>query len=98
MTTANSSADSSGERFHLGSMVVTQPVGSEMVVLDLETGLYHSLNEVGALLYEHLDNGATRDELIEVVTTHFDVMAEQAAHDIDAFLATEIESGMVLSD
>lgn len=35
----------------LSDSVVTSSVGDEMVVLDLESGLHHSPNEVGALIY-----------------------------------------------
>ena len=37
--------------YRLSTSVVTSSVGDEMVVLDLDSGLYHSLNEVGAFVY-----------------------------------------------
>jgi hypothetical protein len=87
--------DGHGARYRLRGSLVASPIGDEMVVLDLDTGLYHSLNPVGALLYRHLCEGATCDELVAAVLEHFKVDRTRAAADIDAFLADEVRIGLV---
>lgn len=64
-----------------------QVVGDEVVVLDLDGSVYFKVNGSGKLLWERLVEPATTAELVEVLTTNFDVDDERAAADVDAFVA-----------
>ena len=44
------------------------------------------LNPVSQIIWGKLENGATFDEILEVVTTEFDVSKEEATADIKEFL------------
>jgi hypothetical protein len=61
-------------------------VEGEVIVLDLEGSVYMSLNGSGAVCWEALAEGATRDELVRRLTERFDVAPERAARDVEAFL------------
>ena len=45
-----------------------------------------SLNETGAFLWRILEQGAERGDLVEHLTREYDVDAQTAAADVDAFL------------
>ena len=45
-----------------------------------------SLNETGAFLWRILEQGAERGDLVERLTREYDVDAQTAAADVDAFL------------
>ena len=62
-------------------------VGDEVVILDLRTSQYFSLNGTGALLWPLLSGGATAAELATELATAFDLDAETAQRDVEAFLA-----------
>ncbi len=47
-----------------------------------------SINETGVLLWEKLETGATRDQLIKTLIDEFDVTEQTAACDVDAFIDT----------
>ena len=47
-----------------GDRAVWREVGEEVVVLDVETATYLSLNGSGGALWKRLDAGATPDELV----------------------------------
>ena len=44
------------------------------------------LNPVSQIIWDKLENGATFDEILSVVTTEFDVSKEEATADIQEFL------------
>ena len=90
-----SKPSSNGDHYRLSDAVVARSVGDEMLVLDLDSGIYHSLNEVGAVLYRLLADGADRNELVAAVTAEFEVDEQRAARDVEAFLVGEVESGLV---
>jgi coenzyme PQQ synthesis protein D (PqqD) len=63
----------------------------EVVALDEETLTYLGANESGALLWQELAAGATREQLISKLVSTFGIVRESAARDVDAFIA-QLES------
>lgn len=54
-----------------------------------------NLNETGAFLWEHLANGCTYDELLSALLDEYDVPEDIARRDIDAFLKTARDAGII---
>lgn len=52
-----------------------------------------SLNDSGALLWQTLENGANRDELIETLMQNYEVERETASADVDAFIKKLTDAG-----
>jgi hypothetical protein len=63
-----------------------RPVDGELVAIDRRTSEYLALNATGALLWQALLDGATTDELVDLVTGRYPVERDQARHDVEAFL------------
>jgi hypothetical protein len=61
-------------------------VEGEIVALDLRASAYLSVNKTGTALWPQLSAGASRDDLIAVLTARFGVDATAAGRDVDAFL------------
>lgn len=47
-----------------------------------------TLNETGAMLWQHLENGCTQEELVQALLAKYAVSKEQAAEDVEEFIAT----------
>ena len=45
-----------------------------------------TLNETGAFLFERMQKGTSRDELIESLLAEYEVSPEKAAADVDIFI------------
>jgi hypothetical protein len=67
----------------------------ETVVLHLESATYLSLNEVATVLWRRLADGATRAELLHAVLEEFDAPADEVEADIEAFLTTCRQHGLI---
>jgi hypothetical protein len=61
-------------------------VGGEVVVLDLRSSSYVTVNDAGAVLWRLLSRGATPDELSTALESGFGLPPEQARQDSAAFL------------
>jgi Coenzyme PQQ synthesis protein D (PqqD) len=57
-----------------------------VVLLDLRTSTYLSLNASGSILWQRLAHGATESDLREELLQRFQLDADQAAADVTAFL------------
>lgn len=53
------------------------------------------LNPVSQVIWGKLENGATFDEILDVVTTEFDVSKEEATADIKEFLDGLEQAGLL---
>jgi hypothetical protein len=67
----------------------------EIVALDENSLMYLNANPSGALLWQALARGATRDELVQGVLAAFDVDEATASADVDRFLAELDERGLL---
>ena len=56
------------------------------------------LSESGALLYNRLKGGCSREELVAALTEEYEVSAEEAARDTEAFLHQMRELKILLED
>jgi hypothetical protein len=63
-----------------------RPVEGEVLALDVRRELYLAVNKSGAVLWELLSQGTTRDELIDRLAREYDLAPDRAAADVDVML------------
>ena len=56
------------------------------------------LSESGALLYNRLKDGCSKEDLVAALTGEYDVSQEEASRDTDAFLDQMRSLGILLED
>ena len=66
--------------------VIAKMVGSEMVLLDYDRGIYYGLNPVGARMWQLMAEGATMEQIVEVLAGEYDVAAATLTGDLAALL------------
>lgn len=62
-------------------------IDDEVVMLDAERSQYLATNPTGTLIWQTLQEGATRSQLVDLLTSRYGIDAQQAGTDTDAFLA-----------
>ncbi len=70
-------------------------IDGEVVALDGEQSEYLGINRAGAALWPLLAGGTTRDAMIEQLSTRFGIERERAATDVDAFVGSLAERGLL---
>ena len=70
-------------------------IDDEIVALDGREATYLAVNGSGALLWQALARGATRDELIAALCRAYGLDEVRASVDADAFLAALSEQGLL---
>jgi hypothetical protein len=66
--------------------VLLERVDDETVLLDLESGLYFSLNDVGARIWELCDGSRTVDDIVTVICDEYDAPRDVIAADVHELL------------
>lgn len=72
-------------------------LGDEGVMMDLESGNYINLNAVGSDIWQLLEKEITRQELIQKLSTIYNVSEEQCEADLEDFLLEIIKQEMVIT-
>ncbi|MGH8900632.1 MAG: PqqD family protein [Egibacteraceae bacterium] len=80
-----------------GQDLVWRTVGDEVIALDLRSSKYLRVNATGALLWQHMQSPAGREALVDALVDRFDLPREQAAGDLDGFLAMLSENELLES-
>jgi hypothetical protein len=71
-------------------------IDGEMILLDSRRSIYLAINHAGTVLWNRLDAGATREDLVAgLMEAYPELSAESAAHDVDAFLEMLRENELV---
>jgi hypothetical protein len=81
--------------FQAAGKQVSNPLPVGVVILNLSNGVYYTLNEVGALIWQHLQQPQTIRTLREGILAEYDISPEQAQADLAAFITKLLESRLV---
>jgi Coenzyme PQQ synthesis protein D (PqqD) len=75
--------------------VMMQQVEGDSVLLDIDSGEYYSLNEVGGRIWELCDGTRTVGAIAEVLCAEYDVTRDTALSDARELLASFADAGLV---
>jgi hypothetical protein len=67
--------------------VVGEIIDGEVMVINLDTGVYYSVTGVGAAVWPMLVGGATPREISDRVARHYGTDSASVERDVDAFIA-----------
>ena len=74
---------------------VSSDLGGEVAILDLDSGLYYGLDEVGARVWELIRKPRVVEEIVGVILDEYDVGAEEGRGDVLALLRELADKGLV---
>ncbi len=75
------------ERYEVNTEEIAAKVlDGEAVLINLSTCSYYCSNELGGMLWPLIEGRQDRQNMLELMTRHWDVSAAEAATDLDAFL------------
>jgi coenzyme PQQ synthesis protein D (PqqD) len=79
--------------------IAAKVVDGEAIMINLSTGIYYSMDETGALVWELLAAGHSLEEVSAALARRYDVPGEQAQADVARLGAELLEENLVtLSD
>jgi hypothetical protein len=76
--------------------VLFRQLGGEAVLLNLATGSYFGLNEVGARIWALLAGGATLAASLAILSAEYDASAEQLRIDLLALVEELVGNGLLV--
>jgi len=88
------------KKFQKNANIISREIAGEMLLVPISGRLadirrLFALNRTARHIWERLDGHADHDELVQSIQAQFNVSAETAAADVDAFLALLAEHGLI---
>ena len=67
----------------------------EAIIINLSNGIYYSMDNVGAFIWEQITGGLSLGEIVATVTAKYEVSAPQAQADVERLAGELVEEGIV---
>jgi len=95
MTDNNKYTISGPSTFIRPSHVLIREVGDEILLLNSETQIYFSLDDVGALLFKLLEEGSSFHDCLGTMVNTYDVDPEQLRTDCEQLLQQLLAESLI---
>ncbi|HEX8253086.1 MAG TPA: PqqD family protein [Thermoanaerobaculia bacterium] len=82
-------------KLRIASGVVFNQVGEELVLLDLNRGVYFGLDAIGARIWQALAEGVEEGEIANAIAAEYETNSETALEDVRRLIAELREAGVV---
>lgn len=82
-------------RLTVPPQVISRLVGDETVLLDLASGMYFGLDNVGRIVWESVSRGMSLSEAADAIVAEYDVEREQARADVLEFAEDLVDRGLL---
>jgi hypothetical protein len=84
-----------GGKVKISKEVLSQEIHGETVLMDLASEQYFGLDVVGTRVWQLLQEGKSREQLLAVMLEEFEVGREQLESDIASLLEKLISAGLI---
>jgi hypothetical protein len=75
--------------------LIATDMDGETVMMDVESGIYFGLSGVGGRIWELLEDPRSAEDLTRAIMAEFDVDPETCRTDVQSFLDSLLENGLV---
>ena len=73
-----------------------RPVGSGLVIVSPQGNETHSIEDIGAFIWNQIDGIKDLDGILNEILAEYDVTAATAAQDLDNFISQLLDAGLVV--
>ena len=82
--------------FRISSSNITSKImDGEAIVIDLSTGIYYSLDDVGGVVWQGVEESQSRQAILNHILATYDVSEDIAAADLDRLLSEMTAAALI---
>ena len=82
-------------RLSVPTHIVSRLVEDETVLLNLESGFYFGVDQVGQRIWQLVGDGMTLGEIVDAIVAEYEVEPSEAEIDVLEFANTLLEKGLL---
>lgn len=84
------------QRFTRNSDTISGKLEEELVMMDVDKGMYFSLNPIATRIWEMLEKSLTVDELVALLMEEYEIDQAQCTADVEEYLKEMEKLGLIL--
>lgn len=84
--------------YRVNDSVVEAKLDNELVLLNVETGIYFGLDEVGSMIWSLTADGEDEASIVEHILSEYDIERIQVETDVREFIKRLESKGLLLVD
>jgi hypothetical protein len=84
-----------GKKIRIPGGVIHKTVGDEIVLLDLDRGVYYGLDQVGARVWELVEADHTLPDIIDILLEEYEVTRAELERDVTTLLEQLTARGLI---
>jgi len=77
--------------------VINETIEGESVIINLDTGIYYSLDNIGAIIWDALGNGHSVTDLSASIASHYQIDAEDVETTINDLINKLLAEKLIIS-
>lgn len=78
------------------SQAITGKLSDELVMMDIDRGVYFSLNHVATRIWELLEVPMTIDDICRRLEEEFEADRSQCCSDVEQFITRMVDTGLII--
>lgn len=78
------------------NQIETVEIGNEVGMLDLESGNYHVLDDISAVIWEMLETQSSMDDIVSQLIKLYDVSEEQCRVDVEKLFEKMVKNSIIM--
>jgi hypothetical protein len=82
-------------RYIQNKKIIHSKVGEEFVMMDIDSGFYFGLNSVGSVIWNHLEQARTLNDLVIQLITEYNVDKQVCERETKGFLNQLLEKNLI---
>lgn len=81
--------------YQKNNIVYSAEINGRTIVLNMETGRFYNLDDVGFLIWQLLDNPSTLNDIISGVAKECEIPASECQDDVADFVQTLLTNNLI---
>ena len=75
---------------------IFREIDGETVILDMESGVYVGLDDIGTFVWSLMEEGISLQNLLNEILLEYDVESQQCLDDLQEFLSELVDGGFII--
>ncbi len=76
--------------------ITAKVMDGEAIMINLATGIYYSMDKVGGIIWEGIEQEQRLDQILQAVVTVYEVSEEQATKDLESLVSQLLEENLIV--
>jgi hypothetical protein len=75
--------------------IAAKVIDGEAIIINLANGIYYSMDKVGGLLWEMIEEGKTLEQMLGIIIARYDASQEQVRTDMEQLVNELLQENLV---